>query len=553
MQSRKLKFSLSILLSVVLVIGLFTGCTSGEKQTTGDTDKDVETKKPQETSKGEVDKKESSSDPVEISYWAATSPESADVDPESMEVYKLVEEKTNVDIQWIHIPKDKEQEQFELMVSTNKLPDVIFSRWSNYGPDKAMESEIIVPIDDIISHYTPNLKKLLEGNPDITLDENPDMSRDLKTDSGHYYIFPYVKGLEMFDRITSNGLQMRKDWLEDLGLDAPKTIGDWYTTLKAFRDQEGAMKPFAIGLDRLGLITSAWGFDMTKFNVKDKKVIYPPVEPEFKEALETLRKWSNEGLLFHDPKDLEDLTKEIVAGSCGAWQHSPGLYVKEGKTTDPGFDVIAVQNPVVKEGDTPNIFPRWPCEGRGAAVSAQCPEEKYEAIGRWLDFAYSKEGYLLDAFGIVGEQYTIIGDKIMPTDIMYEEEPDGLTPEQYRKRHFRPKNAPGPYMNGGQRHYLHEDALAKDKNYPYMVQAAEAWGDGDSSRTLPLLYLTSNETEEIDNYSEMSTYVDDMLNKFINGEESLDNFDKYVEEAKRLGADEVVSVYQSALDRYYAR
>ena len=107
-----------------------------------------------------------------------------------MEVYKLVEKKTNVDIQWIHIPKDKEQEQFELMISTNKLADVIFSKWSSYGPDKAMENDLIVPIDDIISQYAPNLKKLLKGKPDITLDECPDMSRDLKTDSGHYYIFP---------------------------------------------------------------------------------------------------------------------------------------------------------------------------------------------------------------------------------------------------------------------------------------------------------------------------------------------------------------------------
>ena len=272
-----------------------------------------------------------------------------------------------------------------------------------------------------------------------------------------------------------------------------------------------------------------------------------------KEALDTFRKWSDEGLLVFDPEKLDDFTKKIVSGAIGAWQHSPGMYVKEGKATDPNFDVIAVQNPVVNEGETPHIFPRWPCEGRGAAVSAQCPKDKYEAIGRWMDFAYSEEGYILDNFGIEGKQYTIVNDKIMPADIMYKEEPDGLTLDQYMRRHFRPKNAPGPYMNGGQRHYLHEDALNKDKNYPYMDQAAEAWGNGDPSGTMPLLYLTSEEAKVIDNYSGMTTYVSDMLNKFISGEESLDNFDKYVEEAKRLGADKVVSIYQSALDRYYAR
>ena len=342
MRSPKLKLFLGVLLSAVLVIGLFTGCRGGgEKQATGDTGKNVGTKKPQETNKGEDGKKESSSEPVEISYWAATSPENADVDPENVKVYQIVEKKTNVDIKWNHIPKDKEKEQFELMISTEKLPDVIFSDWAEYGPDKAMENSI-VPIDDIISKHAPNLKKIL--------DKNPDVARDMKTDSGHYFAFPYLKGVEMEDRVT-NGLQMRKDWLEDSGLKAPETIDDWYNTLKAFKEQQGATIPFGIDMDRLGFITSAWGFiitninDKVNFSVKDKKIVYPPLQPEYKQALETLKKWSDEGLLVLGPKEL---SKEIVAGTCGAWQASPASYVEEGKATNPNFDVVAVSNPVIK-------------------------------------------------------------------------------------------------------------------------------------------------------------------------------------------------------------
>ena len=542
MRSPKLKLFLGILLSVFLVIGLFAGCSGeGGKQTTGDTDKDVEAEKPQETSKGEDDKKKLSSEPVEISYWAATSPENADVDPENVEVFQIVEKKTNVDIKWNHIPKDKEQEQFELMISTDNLPDVIFSDWAEYGPDKAMEDEIIVSIDDIISSHAPNLSKFL--------DENPDVARDMKTDSGHYFAFPYIKGVEMEDRVT-NGLQMRKDWLEDSGLEAPGTIDDWYDTLKVFKDQQGATIPFGIDMDRLGFITSAWGFDITNFGVKDKKIIYSPIEPEYKEALETLRKWNDEGLLVMDP---EELSKEIVAGTCGAWQAAPASYVEDAKATNPNFDVVAVSNPVKEAGNTPTIFPRWPFSGRGAAVTTKCPKEKYEAVGRWLDYSYGEEGYLLDNFGIEGEQYTMVDGKVLPSDIMYEKEPDGLTTGQYGMRHFRPKNAPGPYLTGNTRSYLHQDALNKDKTFAYNDQATKAWGKGDASHTLPNLYLTAAEALKMDDYSEMLTYVSDMLKKFISGEESLDNFDKFVEEVKRMGAEDVVSIYQSALDRYYAR
>ncbi len=108
-------------------------------------------------------------------------------------------------------------------------------------------------------------------------------------------------------------------------------------------------------------------------------------------------------------------------------------------------------------------------------------------------------------------------------------------------------------MTGNTRSYLHQDALNKDKTSSYKDQATEAWGNGNASHTLPNLYLTAEETRKMDDYSEMFTYVSDMLKKFISGEESLDNFDKYVEEAKRMGAEDVVSIYQSALNRYYAR
>ena len=140
----KFKSFFGILLSVALAVGLITGCDNGGDKQTGDTTKTNgvmegnNTEKPKNENEKEGSKGESSSEPVEISYWAATSPESADVDPENMEVYKLVEEKTNVDIQWIHIPKDTEEEQFQLMIASNELPDVIFSKWGDYGPDKAM-------------------------------------------------------------------------------------------------------------------------------------------------------------------------------------------------------------------------------------------------------------------------------------------------------------------------------------------------------------------------------------------------------------------------------
>lgn len=535
----KIKSLLSILLCIVLVCGVLAGCGKKE-QTTDQQQQGQQQQQEQQKQQEQKQEEQKPAEPVKITYWAATSPETPEEDPENLACFKEVEEKLGVDIEWQHIPKDTESEQFQLMIATNNLPDVIFYEWLSYGPDTALDGEIIIPLDDIISKYAPNLSAYLEKNPDV--------ARDMKSDSGHYYCFPYLRGNDMWDRLT-NGLYMRKDWLDDLGLNPPETIEEWYTTLKAFKEQKGATIPFGIDFGRIGFITTAWGFNGTGFVVDNGKIIYPVIQPEFKEVLETLNKWIKEGLLLLDPKELK---KEIVAGTCGAWQASPGSYVKEAKETNPNFEIIALQNPVLQKGDTPYIFPRWPYTGRGAAITTACDESKYEAIARWLDYAYSEEGYIWDNFGKEGVHYNWVDGKIMPTDIVYNP-PEGLTTGQFNRRNFRPKNAPGPYMTGDTHKYLHEDALAKDSNYPYKKQAMEAWGNGDPSRTLPSLTLTSEEKAQLENYSQMWSYVGDMVRKFINGEEPLDNFDKFVEEAKRLGAEEVVKIYQGALDRYLNR
>ena len=42
------------------------------------------------------------------------------------------------------------------------------------------------------------------------------------------------------------GMAMRKDWLDELGLDVPVTYDDWHNVLTAFKEQKGATAPLWI-------------------------------------------------------------------------------------------------------------------------------------------------------------------------------------------------------------------------------------------------------------------------------------------------------------------
>jgi len=50
--------------------------------------------------------------------------------------------------------------------------------------------------------------------------------------------------------------------------------------------------------------------------------------------------------------------------------------------------------------------------------------------------------------------------------------------------------------------------------------------------------------------TEINQYVEEMRDKFIAGQESLDNFDNYVETLEKMGLQEVIDAYQAAFDRY---
>ena len=51
-------------------------------------------------------------------------------------------------------------------------------------------------------------------------------------------------------------------------------------------------------------------------------------------------------------------------------------------------------------------------------------------------------------------------------------------------------------------------------------------------------------------YTEIETYMNETVDKFIMGVEPLDKFDDYVAQIESMGLADVLAVYQAAYDRY---
>lgn len=76
------------------------------------------------------------------------------------QVYAKLMSKTGVDVVFIHPPKGAHRECFLAVLNEQKLPDIITHDFVNDyagGIEKALNDGVIIPLNDIIVQYCPNL------------------------------------------------------------------------------------------------------------------------------------------------------------------------------------------------------------------------------------------------------------------------------------------------------------------------------------------------------------------------------------------------------------
>lgn len=478
-------------------------------------------------------------------------------------LYKEVMDRTGITVEWIHPPQGQADENFNLMIASNELPDMIYRGWNGYpgGPSKAINDAVIIEINDVIQNSMPNLWGHLQSNPEWL--------KAAKTDDGTLYMIPFIRGHE--DLMVFYGPQMRKDWLDQLGFERPETLDEWETILTAMKEEGLVEYPLTFtafnrgrGINGAGGVYpfgqafgTSWDFHKTRDNV----VQFGPYMDEFKDSLVFFKDWFDKGLV--DPEFFSNERKtfdaKILNGEAGAWVSYTGsgigAYLDAARAAgDTGsFDITPVKYPVLEDGDTPFYGQRDnPLPGQGMAITSQA--ENVELCAEFADYAYSDEGHLLFNFGIEGESYTWITDYSgfegteFPryTELMWNN-PDGKTLAQMGGLYTRAFYS-GPIIQD--RRYIYQYA-----HRPAQREAIQLWAQTEADdHKLPLISATPDESEELAAImSEVNTYRDEMVVRFITGQESLDNFDQYQAQLEQMGIERAIEIKQAGLDRYMAR
>lgn len=478
--------------------------------------------------------------------------------PSYAEVPSMIKmaELTNVQVEFIHPAKGSEKEQLNLIMSGGNLPDIICYDWKQFSstPDQLFEDGLILDLAPYIDQYAVNLKKLME--------ENPQIKKDITTDTG---LMPGFYQMQ-FSEVLKNtyGYILRKDWLDQLGLESPVTLDDWYKVLCAFRDNDmngngdpSDEYPLTTGLftdnedaKAMEYFYAAWGKNWDMYVTKDKHIGFGAYDPDYKDYLLLMKKWIDEGLIDPDfaTNDKQQQDAKFLNSQAGALRS--GLGAGFGTFIAGLGDENAIAgavSPVMNAGDTSYNF-----SGRSAGVtttaafiSSSCPYP--EIAVKWLDMFYGGDGMMLANYGIEGEAYNMVDG--YPTLVDYiTRNPDGKS-INVALAEFSLGCSAFPFWN--------DSAVREQRMLSYPVQReiglemARMSNDG----CIPMITLSADETMEYSGiYSECVTYVKEMTLGFLQGDIDIETgFDHYMQTLKDLGIEDAIAIQDAALQRYYAR
>ncbi len=543
------KSTTAIILLVVLALSLslMAGCTQTQTSTTGSAGGTTTTK-----ATGGTTTTAGNEPAANLTYWVALNSNVAATAASYNDVPMFVElmKRTNVNVEFQHPPVGQENEQFNLMINSMELPDIIESNWIAYpgGPEKAVNDEVILSLNDILDDKAVYLKTYYQNNPNI--------DKLVKTDSGIYYSFPFIRGDAFL--MVYGGAQMRQDWLDELDLEVPTTIDEWDSVLKATKESKNLDYALTFTVGNINsptygsLFLSTYGVLYSFFvDPSSNEIKYGPMQDGYKEALSLLARWYDEGVLDPDFASQDGTTYDakITGGKTMAFfaltGSGLGRYTTTVRPENPEFTLVGVPWPTVNKGDTPIAGQKDHAYSgaASAAITSQC--ENVDAAVRFLDYHYSDEGHMLLNFGIEGESYTMVDGYPTYTDLI-KKNPDGLSMAHAAGRYVRSVYG-GPFVQD--KRYM-EQYL----QYPEQVDAINTWSQHQGKLIVPPLTPTPEESQKMAAImSEINTYVDEMFLKFIMGQEPLDKFADFVAQIERMNISEALEIQNTALDRFNNR
>jgi len=454
--------------------------------------------------------------------------------------FQMAEKATGVKLDFHLVGEENFGNSLQLLWASGDYCDLITNAERDYtaGVDSAVDQEVLLDLVPYLEEHGPDYLRIL--------DQHPDFRMDLTSSEG--YIVSFSEYCEYYD----NGTVIRKDWLDQMGLEAPKTMDEVMEVARAFRDELGARNPVmwnddlssffgwsAFGVAKPGMNDLGWQV------LEDGKTVAPSVTLEgYRECLEWMNSAFQEKLCTDDFMNVMGIAFDdyVYGNETGICFSSSNLLAGGGaeRSGQPGYDLRAIPDPMKEEGAENPLEKTTGGVGASAlAVSAQTeyPEECVE----YMNWLYTDDGILVSNYGIEGDgfEYDENG-KPQYTDVIME--PGNLP--VFVATFLHTSLVGTPYYNTTERKIASFTTEAER-------ECIDVWLTGRTGADIYHGKLTVDESEEYNRtVSDIATAAAEQSLRFVTGDRPLSEYDSFIEDLKSMGLDRLTEIKQAAYDRY---
>ena len=206
-----------------------------------------------------------------------------------------------------------------------------------------------------------------------------------------------------------------------------------------------------------------------------------------------------------------------------------------GQQKNPDYKMQAFIPPVANQEKGVPMIERGDIEMIGVSICDTGDAEGIANSAKFIDWLYTDEAMELVSWGKEGETYEVVDGK---------------------KKYITDDVGTSADIMYGFSMYGTFTRFAPDAASAFQSETTRESADIVAEYMLPYypitLWLDFNDEEQevIDTYNTgLKTYTDEMMIKFILGQEPLSNFDKFVETINSMGVSEVLAAYESAYNR----
>lgn len=455
-----------------------------------------------------------------------------------------------------------------------KLGIKIKYNWTLQGPIDQYYQKLNVAIAsndlaDIVTVNSNELKQLVEAGQLADLTETydkyaSDFTKKVFADDGGTAISSATFGGKLFalPRIGSDIdevplLWVRADWLKKLNLPEPKTIADVLAISEAFatQDPDGNNKAdtYGLGLSKdlnggfpgfEGFLNGYHAYYNTWLKDASGQLVNSNIQPEMKAALAALQKMYSGKQIDKEfgTKDSGKVAEAVTGGKLGMYygaMWTPIWPIQDGKNLDPNMEWKPFLLPSIDgkpaKGQVPFTVSQYYVVKKGA----KNPEAAIKLMNFWFDANYLQPPQPPNSKydGVETFKYVILsGSPVTENMDVYKKATkliEANDVEAMKTAREGQIKEVAKYLEGDQKNWGYYRVFGPEGSYAVIEQLVQQDRIQRSEFFGPATPTMGEKGSTLD------TLLKETFTKIIMGAASIDEFDKFVENWKKLGGDQI--------------